>query len=105
VAINYQALQFWLTALVFLVNVALWLYVRQSNKSKATTEALGVLAERLTKIETAIPFMPSRRDLDKLGAKIESLVEKLGTLDGRLSGINRAVDLLNQHHLKIGDGS
>ncbi|MDR2551438.1 MAG: hypothetical protein LBD10_14705 [Desulfobulbus sp.] len=53
-------------------------------------------------MQSELRHLPSKGDFDKLSDQIGSLTEKLGTLDGRLGGINRAVDLLNQHHLRIG---
>lgn len=59
------------------------------------------LENKQVELEADIRHLPSRQDLSNLSDKISSLTEKLGTLDGRLTGINRAVDLLNQHHLRV----
>ncbi len=58
---------------------------------------------RLNGLETNVHALPSRVEFVELGNKIERLSEKLGTVDGRLTGINRAVDLLNQHHLRVNE--
>jgi hypothetical protein len=56
---------------------------------------------RLSELEGDVHALPARSELQTLGDKIEKLTEKLGHVDGRLTGINRAVDLLNQHHLRV----
>ena len=55
--------------------------------------------QRTKMLELGIRELPSRDELNTLSKNIGDLTEKLGKLDGRLTGINRAVDLLNQHHL------
>lgn len=55
--------------------------------------------ERTATLERELQALPSRDELAELTRNIGTLTEKLGVLDGRLGGINRAVDLLNQHHL------
>lgn len=57
--------------------------------------------QRITDLERDVHHLPSRQELSDLSKTIGALTEKLGTLDGRLTGINRAVDLLNQHHLRV----
>jgi chromosome segregation ATPase len=59
------------------------------------------LGNKQVVLESDIRHLPSRKDMADLLDKIGALTEKLGTLDGRLTGINRAVDLLNQHHLRV----
>jgi len=46
--------------------------------------------------------LPSRADLNKLSDQVGTIGENLGRMDGRLTGIGRAVDLMNQHLLKGG---
>lgn len=53
-------------------------------------------------MQANIQNLPDKDDLAELTKQIGRLTEKLATVDGRLTGINRAVDLLNQHHLGIG---
>ncbi len=41
-----------------------------------------------------------RSELSDLSAKIDILIEKTAHVEGRMAGVSRAVDLLNQHHLQ-----
>jgi hypothetical protein len=56
---------------------------------------------RLGTLEADVHALPARPEVQALGDKIEKLTEKLGHLDGRLTGINRAVDLIHQHLLRV----
>lgn len=64
-------------------------------------EQKGKLEGKIATLGENVHSLPPRSELKDLSDKIGSLSEKLGHLDGRLSGINRAVDLLNQHHLRV----
>ncbi|OGB77382.1 MAG: hypothetical protein A2496_04480 [Burkholderiales bacterium RIFOXYC12_FULL_60_6] len=69
----------------------------KKDRSAADHEA----SDRIEDVEDDVGKLATRDEMAALGNKIERLSEKIGNLDGRLSGINRAVDLLNQHHLKV----
>ncbi len=109
-AIDYQAAGFWLGAGQWTVTIGVALYVAVSNKRRATNKKVddmqkatgeridGVDKEikehgkQIIALETHLGHLPSQKDLADLNGNISKL-------SGRLSGINRAVDLLNQHHL------
>ncbi|PLX49131.1 MAG: hypothetical protein C0613_08390 [Desulfobulbaceae bacterium] len=102
----------WLPVVILVVQAlmawGMW-SLKQSFVSQATCEDRRAARtkkderaeERLTSVELAVTALPSRPELHDLGSKIARLTENLGRLDGRLSGVNRAVDLLNQHHLRV----
>ncbi len=121
---DYSALRFWFSVVQWLLTLAIGIYVlfdkrkkriaalettvRDQGKSIADLEKesdkrdenCGNHKKRTSVLEIDIRDLPSRTELSDLAKMIGSLTEKLGTLDGRLTGINRAVDLLNEHHLK-----
>ena len=45
---------------------------------------------------------PTHHHLERIHERLDSLTEKLGKIDGSLSGINRAVDLINEHLINKG---
>ena len=47
--------------------------------------------------------LPTREELEKLTQQMGDLAQNLSRMDGRLSGVGRAVDLMNQHLLRVGD--
>ncbi len=58
--------------------------------------------ERTQALESELRHLPARQELTKLSDDIANLNGTIANLGGRLEGINRAVDLLNQHHLAGG---
>lgn len=68
------------------------------NRHKERTSKLEIDQRE---IQSDIRHLPGKRDIDNLTGQISALNAKLGQLDGRLTGINRAVDLMNQHLLKV----
>lgn len=121
---NYPAWRFWFDVAQLLGTIAIAVYVWWDRRKKRFTTLEQTVAahdtylknlgtekkerkkdceahkKRTTDLEKDVHHLPSRQELTELSGKIGSLTEKLGTLDGRLTGINRAVDLLNQHHLR-----
>lgn len=61
----------------------------------------GQLDRGMISVQAELRHLPGKHELDTLSVRISDLTEKLGNLDGRLTGINRAVDLMNQHLLKV----
>ena len=57
---------------------------------------------RLIKIESDIYHLPDQQDLKNLADRIGSLDSSLHEFSGRLQGINRAVDLINEFLIKQG---
>ena len=58
---------------------------------KMTTE----LHQAYDALHVEVSRLPDRREITKLDNTMKDLAEKLGNLDGRISGINRAVDIIN----------
>lgn len=61
------------------------------------------LDKKHLQIEADFRSLPTREDLTKLSDQMNALSVNLGKANGRLSGIGRAVDLMNQHLLKVGE--
>lgn len=49
-----------------------------------------------------ISHLPGRQELHDLTASMRSLTDRIGNLDGRMQGVNRAVDLINQFLIEQG---
>ena len=108
-----DALLRWLPVIILIVQVimarALW-SLKQSFISRRecddcqreSAEKKEKEAARVTEVEKDLGKLPERHELRELFDKIAILSASLGELNGRLSGINRAVDLLNQHHINNG---
>lgn len=49
-----------------------------------------------------VSHLPTRSEVKELSDSMRSLTEKIGNLNGRMSGVNRAVDLINQFLIEQG---
>jgi len=58
---------------------------------------------RLTCLESDVRHMPTQTDLANLSTQISRTNGLISELGGRLTGINRAVDLINEFLIKRGD--
>jgi hypothetical protein len=113
-------MRFWFDVGQLIGTALLGVYVYVSNRHRVTNKRISETDDRVTALEKKIDkrclehqaqterigaelrHLPSTADIRDLSAQLTVLTEKLGHLDGRLTGINRAVDLLNQHHINGG---
>jgi len=72
----------------------------QCRDHKDQTSKLG---EKHLIMQADFRNLPSREELNRLSEQMGSLSKNLGRMDGRLAGIGRAVDLMNQHLLKVSE--
>ncbi len=71
----------------------------QCAEHKERTKALDHAYDNL---HIQVTRLPDRHEISKLDSSIKNLTEKLGNLDGRISGINRVADLMNQFLIEQG---
>ena len=131
VNVDYAAWRFWMDfgQWVFSFIIAVYVWVRTRRKSiedrivKARDEAKNAItkhgenmdrrcAARLKMIEgikeeerqlrLEIAKMPSQNDIKNLSERIDILNGGISELSGRLKGINRAVDLINEFLINQG---
>ncbi len=57
---------------------------------------------KLTRLEAELRSMPGRTEIQHLNDNIAELSNDLGKLHGKLGGINRAVDLINEFLINQG---
>lgn len=61
-------------------------------------------AHDLEDLRRRVERLPERTEIDALAKEMRDMNKTLGSLDGRLTGIGRAVDLMNQHLINSGHG-
>lgn len=85
----------------------------RSRKEGADAQSVANITERLGKVESAIKShdarlhevlqdiaaVPTRTELAKLHDDLAHVRQELGNVSGRLDGIGRALDLINEHLL------
>jgi hypothetical protein len=69
----------------------------EDHKRKVEVQEKG-----LRRLHEEIAHLPSRSEIQELANSMRALGEKIGNLDGRMSGVNRAVDLMNQFLIEQG---
>ena len=121
--LDYTALWFWINVIWMAANAALWLYTLLSKRRQVTANRFAELEKqvatcatttdvikletdlehrcerhqaRTSNIELSIASMPTRPEVNKLSDQISRLNGSLQEFSGRLQGINRAVDLMNE---------
>ncbi|MFH1984135.1 MAG: hypothetical protein ABIL58_20030 [Pseudomonadota bacterium] len=126
---TYSAWWFWVNIAQMCFTALMYAYVWWSNREKvnatrfkgledevkkmATISAMaqafrdqdakcGRHKDRTTRVESALLSMPSRQELSDLSAKMDQMTRGLGRLDGRLEGINRVADLMNEFLINQG---
>jgi len=60
------------------------------------------LNELYSHMHDEVSHMPGRQELRELIRGMQNLTDRIGNLDGRMSGVNRAVDLINQFLIEQG---
>lgn len=67
-----------------------------------TSGATSKLQELYSHLHDEISHLPARGEIRDLSESMKHLTERIGNLDGRMSGVNRAVDLINQFLIEQG---
>lgn len=71
------------------------------EKCSSHQDQTGQLDRGMIAVQAELRHLPGKKEIDMLTRQIGDMNEKMGRMDGRLAGINRAVDLMNQHLLKV----
>jgi len=107
--LNYQAMAFWWNVFltICLVGMAIyqWVISRDRANAKDISEVRDLLQmhdSRLISIERDLRHMPSHHDIKQLTESLSRVHGDLSNAVGKLEGLGRAVDLVQQHLL---DGS
>jgi len=104
---NYAALQFWLSALLAVINVGALVVGFFSIRNKATAAEIREvknefqkISERITTLETTAKSAPTHKDLGEIHEKINTVNSAVDKMSGVLSGIVNQLQLLIEHHLQ-----
>lgn len=107
--IDYMSAGFWLNVGQWLFNGLIAAYLWVSRKQNATNKRVAGLDARLDAAEKKIimvcsnlEHLPDYKQIVKLGDDITALRSELAEVRGRLSGVNRAVDLINEFLINQG---
>ena len=105
----YQEARFWAGIGQWLFNALVAAYLWFARKQTATNNALAIATKRIEKTEKSIiridgelKGLPSHPQMEALGRDIRGLTDELGQVKGRLEGLNRVADLMNEFLINQG---
>lgn len=127
-AAGYPAAQFWFNVVQFVFTGLVALYVRKVSKHKATENRFKKIEETIAgvptrescarheertaaterhtlRIQAELDHLPTQKQMNELNKSIAALSSELKNTQGRLEGINRAVDLINEFLINQGSGA
>ena len=103
---DYEAMKFWFDTAQFGLTCLIGVYVWMSNRSKANQKAIDRVSDQVKRLddrimlcEQNIKHLPDQKDIAQINSQLTRLHGDLQKVDGRLTGINRAVDLMYQNML------
>lgn len=73
----------------------------EKHRKSLMTQA-GEVDRRISKTEKELTLLPTRRDIIELNNNMAKLNKELGETQGRLKGIGRATDIMNQYLIAKG---
>lgn len=116
---NLPLAKFWFDIVqsIAIVGVGIYAWIRDTNKGQDSRikkveeqtvhcprhrQDTQSNSEKIEKLERDLNSLPSRSELNRLDDSIKNLSQQLGTVTGRLEGINRAADLMNEFLINQG---
>jgi len=114
---DYEKYRFFLDLGVLAVNVSLWLWIRWSNKQKATVEEIKGLRDmieqaqktqvvkcgehqnRTTTLEVQLKSAPTHQDLGEIHEKINAVHGSMEKMSGQMQGMSTTVGLIHEYLL------
>jgi hypothetical protein len=108
--LDYEALKFWMGFIQFVGMIGVGIYAWYASRQKATAKAVedldrqingrvDVHSDRITRAEITLEHLPTHKDISEISTRIESMHGEISRMSGTVTGINRAVDLMNEHLL------
>jgi hypothetical protein len=87
-----------------IATVIIAIYVWQSNKHKATTQAIDrldlrvdTISDRVLQAESAINHMPDHQALGRVHRRIDEVGQGLSRIEGETKAMHHTLQLMQQH--------
>lgn len=97
---DYTSARFWADIGQWVFNCLVAVYLWFARKHTATVGRIDAACEELDEHGREIGLLkahPSHGQTERLIKKVDRLSDDVSEVKGRLAGINRAVDLMNEH--------
>jgi len=109
--IDYAAWRFWIGIGQWGFNILVAIYLWINRRHQATNVRVTEIDKRVTagekdiiEIRSDLKHLPDQKQFDRLSADIRLLTCELGEMKGRLGGLNRVADLMNEFLINQGGG-
>jgi hypothetical protein len=100
--LNYAAVKFWIDVLVLAVVAGNTVYTWWTNREKVTNKRFKEAEDRILQLESDVKHPPSCTYHPRLEERMDQAVGKLERMDGKIDGLSRAVDLMNEFLINQG---
>jgi hypothetical protein len=89
---DYDAMRFWLEVVIIIVNVGLWLFVWNSNKSRVTKDQLDEHAVTLAAFDERLKNAIGHPELSPIYERMNGMDSKLAEINGKM----HTLDLIHE---------
>jgi hypothetical protein len=100
--VNYAAVKFWIDVLVLAVVAGNTVYTWWTNREKVTNKRFKEAEDRILQLESDVKHPPACAYHPRLEERMDQAVGKLERMDGKIDGLSRAVDLMNEFLINQG---
>jgi len=83
-------------------NIYAWWASRSKARRDEVDESLQQISSRLQALERDMYHSPSQQQIQDLHNRVGEVQREIGQMSGKLDGINRLADLMNEHLLNEG---
>ena len=104
--IDYPAWKFWFDVVQYLITIIVAVYVWTSNRAHARKKDMDSVKEvvvgigtRVTKLETGAI---SKDDLAAVYNRVNAISDQVSNLSGKMDGIGKSVDMIQEYLLNNG---
>lgn len=94
---DYGSARFWADIGQWVFNAIVALYLWLHRRNQATVEQVDQNEKDILELRVGLKTLPSQNQIAGMTREIKTLIGEVGEMKGRLGGINRAVDLMNEH--------
>jgi hypothetical protein len=77
---------------------------KRDGRCEQHKEALSLVEKSVIEVRSELDHLPTQKQFNQLNVSISDLNGSLQKTAGRLEGINRVVDLINEHFINRGKG-
>jgi len=100
--IDYGAWKLWIGIAQWAFNLVVTGYLWVSRRHGADLGQIRTNERMILDLKTRFECMPTERQIEDLSHEMRGLTKELSETKGRLSGLNRAVDLINEFLINQG---